>query len=145
MVGDGQGELDQAWAELDAFRAREDDRTRIRRLAAECPWHPLLLLSHALFGMALGLGTGGLALAVAPWTGHEMALALARTDPAGVLAPAAVVVAACAAIAGISTRKSASVRGADSPLLPEEARAHQRLAGEVLRLQCRQQRLARAA
>ncbi len=137
-------DLALAVRELHAFREGVTDGTRVRRLAAECAWHPMILLASALRGLALGLWTGGMVVLLAPFTGHQAAVALSRIDPARVLGPAWLVVAACAAIAATSARKAAAFRGDSSPLLPEEARVHQRLAGEVLRLRC-QERLERAA
>lgn len=121
---------------LESFNQSISRRDLIARLKRARPLHPTLLASRA-FSSAAGL----LMIGALVWTGmvvaglplpHPM---VAMAEPGGLPAPIMMLaLALCSGTLMVAAREFAALAGEHSPMLPAEARAHQRLMSDVLRL-----------
>lgn len=131
--------LEEARKRLEAFEDAVTDQRLLRRLEQEWAFHPLLLVYKSLFAvMALGL-TGCFAILATPMVSMQWARTIAAFEVrAGWPAPALLLfLSLCVGAVGYGIRYAAILRGARSPLLPDELREHQVLASELAHLTSR--------
>lgn len=129
-------ELFSAQGALDEFNSGVTRRALVARLNAARPLHPALWVARVAQATA-----GLLMIASLTWTGlvvsgapipHAMVV---MSDPAGLPAPLMLLaLALCCGAIMVASRELAAVAGERVPLLPNEAKAHQRLVSDVLRL-----------
>lgn len=137
-VADLNAPLAQARAELDVFEREVIRRGVVARLKRIRPLHPFLVARSVLL---YGAGTAAAAVVVGPLLVQFGPRAVRTWIVAldGALAvglPAAVVLSATAALLlALSAHLLVVVAGRTSPLLPREARQHQRLVSDVKRLE----------
>lgn len=129
--------LDAARQKLERFERRVMNRQVLVRLRAQSPLHPFLIFRFLSVVLAVVCFVATLAVMVAPLVSRELAQqviefdAMFRIDAPAVpalLGAGFLLFALCAHLAAL-------VAGRSAPLLPHEARQHQRLISDVKRLE----------
>ena len=128
-------ELFSAQGALDEFNGSVSRTDLIARVQSARPLHPALMVARAA-STAAGLTL----IATLIWTGMVASGTLptalvAFAEPAGVPAPLiGLALALCCGAIMACARELAVMAGEHSPMLPNEAKVHQRLVSDVLRL-----------
>ncbi|MEM6927032.1 MAG: hypothetical protein AAF602_08900 [Myxococcota bacterium] len=127
----------QARDKLDKFERRTISRRVVDRLRHHRPFHPFFLLRGFSLFLASILGLGALAVMVVPMLDRDIAVMLSRLEDAAVLpVPVALgVLAASCLLFAFGAHLALLVAGRTAPLLPHEARQHQRLVSDVKRIE----------
>lgn len=122
---------------LSRFERQVLNRRVIERLRHYQPFHPFLLLRTLSLFCAFMLGLGAVLVMVVSSIQREAAVFLSRIEEAAVL-PIPVglaLLAGCGLLFALCAHLALLVVGRSAPLLPHEARQHQRLTSDVKRLE----------
>lgn len=131
--------LDLAKTNLDDFEARTQRSELVARLRRSNPMHPTLVVRGLAMLATLGSGAVAIGCLAAPLASRDLAVSLSRLDSAlGVPLPA---VLGLLFVLGLTTTAAAHLAAMaaarSTPLLPHEAKAHQRLVSEVKQLEAK--------
>lgn len=131
--------LQIAREELEDFEARVTGDRLLARLNADRPAHPLLLGYKFFLGLMAVCVVACLVFLAAPLMGSEVVRALATIEaPLPLPLPlVCLTLAFCFGALGVALRFGAIERGNTATMLPWEQKEHQRLMGELQRLQSR--------
>ncbi len=122
---------------LEEFERDTINRGVLTRLRSNSPFHPFLLVRALALMSAALLGVAAVSVMAAPLISRDLAQQIGQIDSASPLPlPAALgLLAACGLLFALGAHLAALVAGRSAPLLPHEARIHQRLVSDVKRLE----------
>lgn len=131
--------LQNAKERLAAFEAKAFGENKMARFRRESPRHPLLLaMAFTLIGSVL-TGGAGVVMAAAPLVSSDLARTLSESPALATLPVALVALGVCGALVYGALYGLATVRAANSPLLPHAQSEHNRLRSDVQRLQAQKE------
>jgi hypothetical protein len=132
-------DLAAARQRLHAFERSRTSADHIARLKASSPLHPFLVGRAASGFIVVAAGGAGLAALVVPFVSRDVAGMVSQIDAAMgfPLFVAGLLLACCAMVTTVAAHFLAISAGKDAPLMPHEARSHQRLVSDVLQLEAR--------
>ena len=136
---DVQQQLRDARERLAAFEELSARENLLARLSASSPGHPFILGRNvAAFGTML-LVLGSAAVLAVPMVGRDIAVRIAQLNEAmGFPLPIAMLVlAGCGGAMAVAFHQLALGAARGAPLLPDEAKKHQRLVADVKQLESR--------
>ncbi len=132
-------DLDQARQRLLAFERSRSTGDCISRIKRSSPLHPVLILRAGAGFVAMGSLVGAVVALALPFIAPQTGDSLSRLD-ASLTVPlfvAGFAVCFCSLLIATAAHFMAVSLGRDSPLLPAEARTHQRLVSDVKQLEAR--------
>lgn len=135
---DVQAQLTEARQKLAAFEEEIDGGDVLGRLRAMSPFHPLLIARGMAIAGTIGAVLVALGVLAAPMVfSREVATTLVRMEAQiGFSLPLVIgVVAGCFSSFGIAVHQLAVVVARNAPLLPDQAKQHQRLMARIKQLE----------
>jgi len=122
---------------LDTFERQTINRHVIERLRQSSPFHPFFLLRSLAVVLSILLGIAGVAVMITSMVERDVAVIVSRIEEASVLPlPVAFgLLAGCGLLFALCAHLALLVVGRSAPLLPHEAREHQRLVSDVKRIE----------
>ena len=130
-------DLTMARDRLERFERQTINRRVIERLRRSRPFHPFLVLrTFALFVSSI-LGAGAIGVMIASMIERDIAVIISRFEEASAFPVpfAMLVLALCGLLFALGAHLALLVMGRSAPLLPHEAREHQRLVSDVKRIE----------
>jgi hypothetical protein len=134
---DFDAEIRKARVRLDKFERSASSGELVTRLRRHSPFHPFLMVrAVALFATAITLLLAVAALVV-PFVTVEVAAVVARLDAASGVPLFAVfaLLVICFFFVAVGAHFVALVSARNAPMLPDEARTHQRLVSDLKQLE----------
>mgnify|MGYP000362341272 CR=1 FL=1 len=138
-MDDVHGSLREARAKLTAFEDEAESSNLLSRLQATNPGHPLLLgRTLAMLG-SFALLVATVAVLAVPVASRDLAATVSRIqDTMGFPLPIALgVCTLCLGAMGMALHQLALGAARNAPMLPDEAKRHQRLVADVKQLEAR--------
>lgn len=131
--------LAKAKERLEAFEAKAFSEHRMARFRRESPRHPILLgMFFTMVGSGL-MGVAGVLIALAPLVNADLARTYSTIPGMSILPVGLVGLAVCGIAVWGALYGLATVRAAQSPLLPSAQSEHNRLRSDVQRLQAQKE------
>jgi len=130
-------QLEEAREKLARFERRILNRRVIERIRRSRPFHPFFLLRTLSVLASMVFGVAALGVMVASMFDRDIAVFVSRLEAASLLpVPAGLALIAVGALLfALCAHLALLVVGRSAPLLPHEAREHQRLVSDVKRLE----------
>ncbi|MEN0062951.1 MAG: hypothetical protein AAGA48_12430 [Myxococcota bacterium] len=122
---------------LEKFERQTLNRRVIERLRSTRPFHPFLLLRSLSLFSTIVFGVAAIGVMLVSLIERDFAVIVSRLEAAAVipLPIALAMLAVCGLLFALCAHLALLVLGRSAPLLPHEARQHQRLVSDVKRLE----------